>query len=161
MPASEHRLPSPADSLEAEVRIAHALLTVLQQEQAHLIDASIPELETLTQEKSSLVAQLSSLAASRHEALAATGYQATESGMQYWMETRAEAVVADTWQTLLDAMRAAQEMNRTNGLLITTHLGHNQASLNVLQSKDSDSGNLYGPSGHASTRLAARGLIIG
>lgn len=161
MSSFENATMSPVSGLKAELQSAHDLLTLLQQEQSQLIEANISELETLTEKKSHLLTQLSRLAASRHAALADNGYQATESGMQYWIDTKAATAIANTWQTLLSAMRDAQEINRTNGLLINTHLGHNQASLNALQAKNNNSGNLYGPNGHSSTRVTTRGLIIG
>lgn len=161
MSASAHSSITPADSLAEESQAAQDLLHLLQQEQACLVEASIPQLESLTEQKSGLLTQLSALATQRHAALAAAGYQATESGMQYWVETQAPDAIVRQWESLLTSMRAAQETNRTNGLLIHTHLGHNQASLQALQSRHASGDNLYGPSGHSSTRLPGRGLVIG
>lgn len=161
MSSFENAPMSPVSGLKAELQSAHDLLTLLQQEQSQLIEANISELETLTEKKSRLLTQLSRLAASRHAALADNGYQATESGMQYWIETKGQSDAATTWQKLLGTMRDAKEMNRTNGLLINTHLGHNQASLGALQNTPDRGGNLYGPNGHSSTRVTTRGLIIG
>ncbi len=161
MSSAESSISAPACFLEEEVQSAYDFLVLLRQEQSKLIDANIHELESLTEKKSHLVAQLSHLAGSRHEALAATGYLATESGMQYWIETKGDSALASKWQILLGIMRDAQEVNRTNGLLINTHLGNNQLRLNALQPSDDKGDNLYGPSGHSSTRPSARGLILG
>lgn len=152
----------PASRLDDEFQATQRLVEILKQEQSQLAGADIDGLTALTEEKSKAVAQLSELALARHHALSAAGYPASEVGMQQWVDTgtAGNTGISKKWNELLAAMRAAKEMNRTNGVLIGTHLGRNQAALNVLQTNP-QSGNLYGPDGQSSVRPAGRGVVIG
>jgi len=148
---------SPARQLQEELRTARTLLELLKQEQAQLVAADIDALNALTEEKTRLVTRMSELATDRHHALAATGFAASEAGMQAWLEPE-EARQA--WQNLLELARAAKEVNRSNGLLIGKHLTRNQSALNVLKGGPQGQ-TLYGPNGQSSVTAAGRGLAIG
>lgn len=150
----------PMDSLGAELDAIRCLLPLLQQEQTHLISANIEELTALTEEKAKIVAHMAALAERRHHALAAAGYTADEAGMQAWLDASADAATSQTWAELLALAQSAKELNRTNGLLVNKHLSRNQNALNVLQGASQDSG-CYGPDGQATTKAAARSLVIG
>ena len=56
--------------------------------------------------------------------------------------------------------RQAKEINRVNGLLISSHIARNQSALNVLRVQ-TGSGNFYGPDGQATARGVGRGLVVG
>ena len=156
---------SPADSLPHEQQAARTLIDLLQQEQAALISADIDSLTMITERKTPVVAQMSELATRRHRALAALGHAASEIGMQAWIETRhlgqlAHPQAASTWTALLAMARQAKEINRVNGLLISSHIARNQSALNVLRVQ-TGGGNFYGPDGQASARGVGRGLVVG
>jgi flagellar biosynthesis protein FlgN len=151
----------PASQLDQEFQAAQRLVEILKQEQLHLIGADIDGLTALTDEKSKALAQLAELAQSRHQSLTAAGFSGSESGMQKWIEAPGHGAAAGkTWNELLAAMRAAKDMNRTNGVLINTHLGRTQAALNVLHANPQGAG-LYGPDGQSSVRPVGRGLVLG
>lgn len=158
---ADNRVANPAAHLAQEIEAADRLVALLQQEQEHLIKADIDGLTAVTEEKTRAVSAMSELAMARHRSLAASGLAATEEGMQQWIKSLAPAAPASqAWSQLLQRMRSAKELNRTNGILINTHLSRNQAALGVFQ--QSTQGNaLYGPDGQASAKSSGRGLVVG
>jgi flagella synthesis protein FlgN len=151
---------SPARSLVEETRLARALLDLLKSEQEKLIAADIDGLNAVTEEKTSLVVQLSQLATARHSLLGAAGFEAAEAGMQAWLDQAGMPQAAQTWKELLNLADAAKEANRINGMLITKHLARNQAAINTLKGTNSDQ-SVYGPNGQSGATSIGRGLAIG
>lgn len=151
---------SPANSLNEETRLARALLALLQTEQEQLIAADIEKLTALTEEKGVIVAQLSALAANRHQALAAAGFANQDAGMQAWLEKSASPSATQSWNQLMSLAQAAKEINRINGMLITKHLARNQSALNIVKGGPQGQ-TFYGPNGQSSVKTTVRGLVIG
>jgi flagella synthesis protein FlgN len=152
---------SPAEHFDEERAAIHRLLELLRREQTHLIDADVEALARLTEEKSRTAAQMSDIAKRRHSALAATGFEATEIGMQAWIESAAATTAErDSWKGLLELAQSAKELNRVNGLLISQHIGRNQSALNALHGAQGGS-NFYGPNGHSTTKIGSRRLVVG
>jgi flagellar biosynthesis protein FlgN len=155
------RASNAAEQLQQEIDTTEALVAMLKQEQEHLINADIEHLTALAEEKSKVVSQLSELAMARHRRLAEAGLPANEEGMQRWMKRLApNAPALAAWSRLLELMSSAKELNRTNGILINSHLARNQTALNVLQ-RSAQGGEFYGPNGQASVKPAGRGLVVG
>lgn len=150
---------TPASSLQDETATANALLELLKQEQAQLIAANIDNLATLIQEKGKLVARMSALANTRYTALAAAGFKPEETGMKAWVDSTRSAA-GKAWDQLLTVARAAKELNRINGLLISKHIANNQLSINVLQGGGNGQ-TFYGPNGQSSVKMTVRGLGVG
>jgi flagella synthesis protein FlgN len=151
----------PADSLGQEFDAGKALLTLLQQEQQHLINADLDGLTLVTEEKTKAVARMTELAQGRYRTLAAHGFQSSESGMLDWLNSPA-AVTANnkSWTALLDLARQAKELNRVNGLLLNQHMARNQGALNVLQGAPAGGG-MYGPNGQSASKTSSRKLVVG
>lgn len=162
MPTSAaNRATSVAAQLLQETEATERLVAMLKQEQEHLINADIERLTALAEEKSKAVSQLSELATLRHRRLAEAGLPANEEGMQHWITRLApNAPALAAWSRLLELMSSAKELNRTNGVLINSHLARNQTALNVLQ-RSAQGGEFYGPNGQASVKPAGRGLVVG
>lgn len=152
---------SPARELDGEHRAVNSLLQLLKQEQAALVDADVERLAGLTEEKSKLASQMAQLAKQRHGLLAAAGFEATETGMQAWLNSaHASATDKRAWSDLLAVVKAANELNRLNGLLIGQHMARNQTALNILQGDTENSG-IYGPNGQSATKIGSRRLVVG
>lgn len=151
---------NPAQSLHEENRMARLLLEVLKKEQAQLIAAGVDSLDALSQEKNHLVARMTELASQRYRALAANGFEAQEEGMRAWLGSIDSATVNQSWQELLETARAARDINRNNGILISKHLARTQSALSVLRG-GAPGDSLYGPNGQSSVSPGGRGLAIG
>jgi flagella synthesis protein FlgN len=151
----------PGAQLAREYEVTDALLMLLRQEQACLVEANVNSVTDLLNEKSLLVAQATDLAVARHHALAAAGFEASETGMQAWIATQEpQSEAAQAWKKLIDLAREAKEINRTNGLLINQQLSRNEAALNILRGGES-SANTYGPNGQTSPRPVSRSRVVG
>ena len=155
---------TPISRLGEEHEAITQLLLLLKQEQLHLVGADIEQLTGLTAQKSQLVQRMALLADARHKALAAAGHGAQfgahEAGMTDWIAAAADAAGADLWQQVLHLTREAKECNRLNGMLINKHMVHTRDALNVLR-PPTQSGNIYGPSGHTTHSPASRRFVVG
>jgi flagella synthesis protein FlgN len=151
---------NPAATLAAEQQATIRLLDLLKTEQSHLIDANIDALNAVTEEKNLVVTTMSDLAARRYAALAATGFDAKETGMQDWLKTASDEGVVALWSGMIATAQAAKEINRTNGLLINKHMVHSQNALNILRGQ-TGSNNFYGPDGQTKNSVNSRNLVIG
>ena len=151
---------NPAGSLSEENKAARTLLQLLKQEQDLLVAAKTDGLTAVTEEKAKIVARMSELATLRHQALAASGFESTETGMNAWLEQAASNTIRSSWTELLALALSAKEMNRVTGMLITQHVVRNQVALNALKAAP-QGGNFYGPDGQAKIHTSMRGLVIG
>jgi flagella synthesis protein FlgN len=150
---------TPLSSLREEQRVITSLLEVLKQEQHFLVVADIEGLTALTPKKSALVNDMAVLASQRHSALGEAGYPAEEAGMEAWLAASGDADAVPLWQHLLEQTREAKELNRLNGTLINSHLGHTQGALQALRPPTQT--NFYGPSGQTTTSNPRRGFLAG
>lgn len=151
---------SPMTSLSEEQQVMTLLLDLLKQEQLHLVSANIDSLIEVTAQKTALVAQMATLAAARHHALAVAGFAAQEAGMQAWMAANGSSADTRLWQHVLDLTRAAKEINRINGMLINKQAVQTQSALNALR-PNAQGSEVYGPNGQASNTPASRRCVIG
>jgi flagella synthesis protein FlgN len=153
---------NPIRTVADELQLMTALRSLMQEEQACLIQADGATLATLTPEKSRLTQQLMALATQRQQALGAAGCAAEEAGMEVWLERHADGAARRLWQELLELTREAKELNRLNGMLIGKQLSHNQSILNALRTPTGGGGtNFYGPSGQTSVGGPSRHFVIG
>jgi flagella synthesis protein FlgN len=152
---------NPAATLNDEIVATQSLVDVLKREQTLLIAADTSALPALNEEKAKLIARIASLTHARYQALAAAGFPDEEAGMKAWVESPSAFAGANkSWNELLEAARAAKELNRVNGMLIGKHLARNQAALNVLQG-NRQANSLYGPNGQTAVKTGSRGLVVG
>lgn len=141
--------------LNQEIDAARKLVDILQEEQNHLLSASIDKLEPLVAQKAALVVELSQYTRERHECLKQAGRETTQAGMEAWLENETGATqAAQNWQELVALSRSAKELNRLNGMLISSHLSRNSQALAILRGNSQPEAGSYGPDGHPS-RVAA------
>lgn len=149
-----------AANLRAELETFREFLRILQQEQTALIDGNIDQLLLLAPDKTALIDKLTAFSADRDRQMASAGYENTPAGLAAWFD--AIGIGSETrnlWKQLLDLASEAEQANRANGILIETHLRHNQQAMSVLQSAANPGNSLYGPNGQISG--ITRGRPIG
>lgn len=148
-----------AQKLGAEIEAFQEFHHTLQQEQAALIKGEIDRLLQLAPVKTALMEKLSTFSAERGRQLAAAGHENTPAGLAAWFN--AIGVNDETrklWDQLIDLAREAEQANRRNGILIETHLRHNQQALAVLQTAANPGNSLYGANGQISGMSSGRPL---
>ncbi len=151
---------STAISIEQESRAVGRLIEILEQEQSHLINADIEQIQTLLEEKSALLQSLNLSSQERYQWLSSAGYSANESGMSDWLKQNSENALQTSWLTMQQALFKAKELNRVNGMLINKHFTRNQQLLSTLQGQ-TEVDHFYGPNGQATSKVRMRGAIIG
>ena len=154
----------PTSTLQTEASLMRSLLTLLKQEQQHLVHADIDALNQLTPQKSQLVTQMVQLARQRHQALGAVGMAAQDAGMKAWFAQHPDdSADLAQWEDLLGLTRATKEINRVNGMLLNKHMAQNQKLLNAMRTPTNGvSNSFYGPSGQtASSSGASRRHVLG
>jgi len=155
-----------ADSLNQEIEAARELVVLLQEEQSQLLTTSIEALEPLVTRKAALVAELTQYTRVRHENLKKAGYEPNLAGMNAWLENtrdQADAIKLEkSWGELVSITQSAKELNRLNGMLISTHMVRNQQALTILQGNKPNEG-MYGPDGQPSRAAATpiRSVVTG
>ncbi len=150
---------SPAAELSTETAAMHALLQVLEREQACLCAGDAEGCAALLDDKARQVSVLVARAADRHRRLAALGFSADEAGMSDWLHNAADTDVAQ-WASLMAVTGDAHERNRVNGLLLSQLAARNRQALDALNLRSSGTG-LYGPGGQTDYAAPRATRIIG
>ncbi|MNK04461.1 FlgN protein [compost metagenome] len=152
---------SPADSLSEEHKAIRALTQLLQLEQEHLIAADVEGIAAITEAKAKAAARMAELANWRHNALAAAGFEPTESSMKSWLESSQSKTASKSWNELVELAETAKELNRVNGILINKQMVRNQNVLNILQHGNVHGNNVYGPNGQTASKSVGRHIVAG
>lgn len=136
--------------IRAEREVFQEFHRTLQLEQDALLKGETEVLLELAPRKTQLIEKLSAMSAERQRGLAAAGHENNQAGMVAWLDAMgADAATRKLWQELLDLAREAERVNRSNGILIDTHLRHNEQALAVLRAA-ANPGGLYDTKGYIS-----------
>lgn len=134
-------------------------VTLLESEQQALINGNTEQLLVLADSKLLAAHGLSKLANVRSDELRARTGKTEVGGMTAWLQANT-ANSLPVWHDILQLAEQAQQLNRTNGILIQTKLRHNQQALMALQNAAHNTNDLlYGPDGQPN--LSASGRILG
>lgn len=145
--------------IKAEFDGFQEFLQLLQQEQGALIKGDVDQLTQLAARKSELVETLAGLGAQRNACISAAGCESSASGIAAYLDAiKAQGATRELWSKLLGLAREADQINRSNGILIDTRLRHNQQALSVLHSAANPAASLYGPDGQISGAASGRRL---
>ena len=144
----------PVDSLADEFAAMKRLHGLLQTEQTTLTEGSVEGLSELIRAKGYLIAEITVLADARHQSLADAGLDASENGMQNWIDSNAAPAEKQFWSDLLVLAQEVKEINRLNGVLINKQMQNNQQIMGMFEGKRGNS--FYGPDGQASIKASAR-----
>lgn len=135
-----------------------AFVALLTTEQQALVSGNTEPLLALADSKIQAAHELNKLANARGDGLLARAGKIEPGDMTAWLQANA-ANSLPVWHEILRLADQAQQLNRTNGVLIQTHLRHNQQALAALQKAAHSTSGLYGPDGQPS--LPASGRTLG
>ena len=136
----------------------YALIGLIQQEQASLVNANVEAIEPITKQKAGHIAKLADLANKRHLILATAHCQPDETGMQAWLDKNSAPEVQLAWGNLLSQVKVAKELNHTNSLLVNTHLARTRTALNTLRGGN-QTGSVYSANGQTANSTKARAIV--
>ncbi len=138
-----------SSTLLDEKNIIQAFIEILKKEEDALIQRKMEDVDFLASDKARLVKRLTLLGEQRNQYLISQGLTPDNTGMNKWLAKQViNTEIRTIWGELLQLAKIAQQVNRTNGLIISTQLQHTQRAFSALQSA---AGNisLYGPNGQA------------
>ena len=144
--------------LGAERDALRAFVALLETEQQALVDGHIEQLLELADKKTQSAHELNRLENVRKDKLRAHGVAANK--MEGWLRSHARDSL-QTWQDVLRLAGQAQQINRSNGVLIQSRMRHNQQALTVLHNAVSAAHGLYGPDGQPRGPSSGRSLGSG
>lgn len=147
MTSSQH-LVNFMKALETERNTLDAFIEILRKEENALVKGKIEKIDYLASDKSRLIDELIQLDDHRNEYLQKQGLSLEKSSINAWLTEQhsGQSEIKILWNELLDLAKTAQQLNHSNGLIISTQLQHNQRAFAALHCA---AGNvsLYGPKG--------------
>lgn len=147
MTSSQH-LVNFMKALETERNTLDAFIEILRKEESALVEGKIEKIDYLASDKSRLIDELIQLDDHRNEYLQKQGLSLEKSSINAWLTEQhsGQSEIKILWNELLDLAKTAQQLNHSNGLIISTQLQHNQRAFAALHCA---AGNvsLYGPQG--------------
>ncbi len=134
MPLNRHSL---CDTLRAENDALHSFTEVLREEQQLLIKGRIDELATCAESKARWLLELTRLGEQRLQLLRSRGLTPDRAGMErllneHYAGESGECAECDQWLTLMQGATTANQINISNGLLISAHMQTTQRALSTL-----------------------------
>lgn len=136
--------------LENERNTLQAFVKILEKEEIALVEGKIEEIDYLASDKLRLIEKLIQLDDHRNEYLQSQELILEKNSINTWLTEQhsSHPELQVLWNELLELARIAQLLNHSNGLIISTHLQHNQRAFAALHCA---AGNvsLYGPKGQA------------
>lgn len=146
-----------AQGLAQEHALSLQLFEALGQEEAALLDNDADALSQAAHGKSQLIASFVLLHQQLRRLLGQAGLPEQDSSMASWIARQTDPVIQQQWLELLDCAQRAQELNRTNGLLIQRLSVRNQSALAALRGPGGS--DLYGQGGLTGLRAPFRTIL--
>ncbi len=121
-------------TLDAESAALSAFVSLLREEQLALIAGDLDRVTSFAETKSARLFELQRLGDQRVRWLRDSSLTVDGAGMSRLLSKYAggSAVALTTWRRLLELTKTAQQLNDTNGNLISTRLGGTKQALSVL-----------------------------
>src|SRR3990167_8175604 len=149
MSVSQHSASFITD-LETEKCTLQSFIELLKKEENALVQGKIEEIDYLASDKSRLIEKLIQFDEHRNEFLQNHGFSLERGSIAFGISKQHsdQSKIQILWNELLELAKIAQQLNHSNGLIISTHLQHNQHAFAALHCA---AGNvsLYGPKGQA------------
>jgi len=143
--------------VEQQLPLSQRLLQALQSEEQALVNNDIEALERVTLEKNQVVNLFLSGQQQLLRQLQQHGLQPNQSNMMAWLESQPQKPSLEEQALVKTLQSAAQEINRSNGLLIQRLSSRNQAGLSALHGHRETG--LYGPTGQNGQASSFRAVV--
>ena len=123
--------------LETEKNIFQAFIEILKKEENALIEGKIEDIDYLASDKSRLIEELIQFDEDRNEYLKKQGLILEKNSIDNWLTelTKQHSSLSEIkilWNELLNLAKIAQQLNYSNGLMISSQLQHNQRAFAAL-----------------------------
>ncbi len=151
-----------AELLARQQQLSEHLEHILSEERACLLKGSAQELDQITATKPNLMSDLEALAHEQQRMLQAMGFEASGSGLVSalaWCDQ--DGSLRALHEQTRSRVRACQQSNEENGLIVRQRLDSVRRALGVLQGVEAGAVGLYGPDGQRETLNGRRWLASG
>jgi flagella synthesis protein FlgN len=153
-------------NLAYECDMAMALVDILLEEQACLVQLQTPELNSLALRKEAMMLELEKRYMNNIQLAKAEGFQPNMDGIALWVDVLAahEPRLLGTYSTLRTTLGHAQRLNNTNGELVTEQLAGLQERISILTAaavadQKPAASDTYGPKGGMSQSSVTGGAM--
>jgi flagellar biosynthesis/type III secretory pathway chaperone len=131
--------------VDQQLPLSHRLLLALQNEERALIDNDVDSLELITREKNLVVNLFLTAQQQLARKLQQLGQLTNTENIRAWLESQPKKSSKNEQALIKSLQASAQEINRSNGILIQRLSSRNQAGLSALNGQREAS--IYGPTG--------------
>ena len=139
-----------------EERVAlQAFIRLLETEQVALLNEQTEQIQTLADNKTKMVQELSKLVNARRNGMLMRGIEIEPGSMEVWLQAHTASNLP-AWHEIQQLATQAQNMNHTNGELIQIKMRHNQQTLTMLHNATHSANGLYGRDGQPSLSVSGR-----
>jgi len=148
--------------LRTQSECAQQLLGTLESEGDALSAGDAEKLDTLTQQKATLLQNLEKLGREQQQLLSELSFEDGDSGLDTalaWCDPASE--LKNTRRTIGKNLERCRELNERNGLTVQYRMGYVRRALNVLNGDSASSSGIYGRDGQTSTNVQSRLLASG
>ncbi|CAH1387733.1 flagella synthesis protein FlgN [Candidatus Nitrotoga sp. M5] len=132
-----------------------AFIRLLETEQVALLNEHTEQIQTLADNKTKMVQELSKLVNARKNGMLMRGIEIEPGSMEVWLQAHTASNLP-AWHEIQQLATQAQNMNHTNGELIQLKMRHNQQTLTMLHNATHSANGLYGPDGQPSLSVSGR-----
>ena len=137
--------------LKTEKDIFQAFIEILKKEENALIERETERIDYLTSDKSRLIEKLIQFDEHRTDYFKRQGLNPQKNSIDHWLITLTIqhpelSEIRNVWNELLELAKTAQQLNYSNGLMISTQMQHIQRAFAALHCA-AGSVSLYGPNG--------------
>jgi flagella synthesis protein FlgN len=122
------------DTLAAEILALSTFIETLRQEQQVLIKGKTDQLGLFAEQKAHSILELTTWGEQRQQLLRNCGMTPNRAGMEQLLNEHyaGDGREADQWEQLLQLATTANQINASNGMLISAHMKYTQRALNTL-----------------------------
>ena len=142
--------------LNKELIALREFVALLSTERQSLLNNDTENLLSLSEVKTNAANQIMEMSRVRRQNLLGNSLDT----METWIAKNAPKS-REIWNEIRQLADQAQQLNNTNGELISSQMRHNQQSLNVLYNSSKSAAGIYGPDGQANINSAGRHLGSG
>lgn len=139
-------------TLENELGLVRQFVSLLENEQAVLVQGRVHDLAALTEAKTPLLDALMALASNRDELLRAEGYPCSNEGLKTWVTVQASPRVDTLYDELKQLSNEARRLNLLNASLVNSRLQLTQQALSILLPGE-QAPSLYDTQGQSAQRV--------
>jgi len=141
--------------MHAESTALKDFIRLLETEQLALRNEQTEQIQTLADNKTTMVQELSRLVNARRNGMLSRGIEIEPGSMEAWLQAHSASSLP-AWHEIQQLATHAQNMNRTNGELIQVRMRHNQQTLTMLHNATHSANGLYGPDGQPNLSVSGR-----